>query len=144
MKIHEYQAKELFGSYGIPVPKGAVATTPAEVRANAARLGGTVAIKAQVHVGGRGKAGGIKIAGTPDEADLAKDPDNLYLWRMPSRRMEGEIVRDSRSVEPSARIAVLLHRGRVEAEVTALFADHGGGDGLPLPASSIASSAGRE
>jgi exodeoxyribonuclease VII large subunit len=56
----------------------------------------------------------------------------------------GEIVRDSRSLEPSARIAVLLHHGRVEAEVTALFEDHGAADGLPFPASGIASSAGRE
>ncbi len=68
MKIHEYQAKQLFTGYGIPVPPGEIATTPEEVREIAAKLTGTVAVKAQVHVGGRGKAGGIKVAKTPDEA----------------------------------------------------------------------------
>ncbi len=68
MKIHEYQAKEVFGKYGIPTPKGRVATTPEEVKKIAEEIGGLVAVKSQVHVGGRGKAGGIKIAKTPDEA----------------------------------------------------------------------------
>ena len=71
MKIHEYQAKELFSAYGIPVPAGKVATTPAEARAIAEAIGGTVAVKSQVHVGGRGKAGGIKIASDPAEAEAA-------------------------------------------------------------------------
>jgi succinyl-CoA synthetase beta subunit len=68
MKIHEYQAKALLAEFGIPVPKGAVATTPAEAETIAAQLGGKVAIKAQVYAGGRGKAGGIKVASTPEEA----------------------------------------------------------------------------
>ena len=68
MNIHEYQAAEILGRYGVPLNAGHVATTPDEA-ANAARtLGGTVAIKAQVHSGGRGKAGGIKLAKSPDEA----------------------------------------------------------------------------
>ena len=69
MKIHEYQAKALLSEFGIPVPKGAVATTPVEVKKIAAELGGKVAIKAQVYAGGRGKAGGIKVANTPAEAE---------------------------------------------------------------------------
>jgi succinyl-CoA synthetase (ADP-forming) beta subunit (EC 6.2.1.5) len=69
MKLHEYQAKQLFARYGIPVPKGEVASTPSEVRAIAEKLGKPVAIKAQVLVGGRGKAGGIKVAKSPDEAE---------------------------------------------------------------------------
>ncbi|UCE26982.1 MAG: ADP-forming succinate--CoA ligase subunit beta [Candidatus Coatesbacteria bacterium] len=68
MKIHEYQAKEILAKYGVPTPRGEVATTPEEAKVIAERLGGTVAIKAQVHVGGRGKAGGIKVAKNPDEA----------------------------------------------------------------------------
>ena len=68
MKIHEYQAKEVFGKYGIPIPKGRVATTPDEVKAIAQEIGGLVAVKSQVHVGGRGKAGGIINAKTPDAA----------------------------------------------------------------------------
>ena len=69
MKIHEYQAKALMSEFGIPVPKGAVASSASEARKIAAELGGKVAIKAQVYAGGRGKAGGIKVASTPEEAE---------------------------------------------------------------------------
>lgn len=68
MKLHEFQSKALFGEYGIPVPRGKVATTPDEAYAIAAEIGGTVVVKAQVHVGGRGKAGGVKLAKSPQEA----------------------------------------------------------------------------
>jgi len=69
MKMHEYQAKGLLAQYGIPVPKGGVARTPEEARKIAEEIGGRVVIKAQVHAGGRGKAGGIKTAETPSEAE---------------------------------------------------------------------------
>lgn len=68
MNIHEYQAKEIFRDHGLPVPPGEVARTPDEAREIADRYGGTVVVKAQVHAGGRGKAGGVKLAGSPDEA----------------------------------------------------------------------------
>jgi succinyl-CoA synthetase beta subunit len=69
MNIHEYQAKELLRKYGVAVPRGQVATTPDEAKAAAHALGGSLwAIKAQIHAGGRGKGGGIKIAKSPDEA----------------------------------------------------------------------------
>lgn len=68
MDVHEYQAAELLAKHGVPVNPGRVASTPDEAAAIAAELGGTVAVKAQVHTGGRGKAGGIKIVHTPDEA----------------------------------------------------------------------------
>jgi succinyl-CoA synthetase beta subunit len=71
MKIHEYQAKEIFRKFGIPVPGGTVATTPEEAEKIAKDLGGAVVVKAQVHVGGRGKAGGVKLAKTPQEAKEA-------------------------------------------------------------------------
>jgi succinyl-CoA synthetase beta subunit len=67
--LYEYQGKELFARAGIPVSEGRVATTPEEARAAAAELGGQVVVKAQVLTGGRGKAGGIKLAETPDEAE---------------------------------------------------------------------------
>ncbi len=67
MKVHEYQAKEIFGQYGIPIPKGKVATTVDEVIAISKDVGLPVVIKSQVHVGGRGKAGGIKIAKNENE-----------------------------------------------------------------------------
>ena len=68
MNIHEYQAKELFRRAGIPIPPGRVAATPDEAEAIARDFGGTVVVKAQVHTGGRGKAGGVKLARTPEEA----------------------------------------------------------------------------
>ncbi|MBM4415845.1 MAG: ADP-forming succinate--CoA ligase subunit beta [Chloroflexi bacterium] len=71
MKLHEYQAKELLARYGVPVPKGRVARTPEEAEQVAAELGGKAVVKAQVHAGGRGKAGGIKLAATPVEARAA-------------------------------------------------------------------------
>ena len=62
MKLHEYQSKQIFSRYGIPIPKGRVATTAEEARNIAIELGGRVVIKSQVLVGGRGKAGGIRLA----------------------------------------------------------------------------------
>ncbi|MDE2802506.1 MAG: ADP-forming succinate--CoA ligase subunit beta [Chloroflexota bacterium] len=68
MKIHEYQAKELMARYGIPVPKGGMAASPDDARKVAEELGGNVVVKAQVHAGGRGKAGGVKVVDNPDDA----------------------------------------------------------------------------
>jgi len=68
VNIHEYQAKEILRAEGVPIPPGEVATTPDEVEAIAKRIGGTVVVKAQVHTGGRGKAGGVKLAKSPSEA----------------------------------------------------------------------------
>ena len=68
MKLHEYQGKEIFAKYGVPVPAGKVAFSPDEAFQIAQEIGKTVVVKAQVHIGGRGKAGGIKLAKTPEEA----------------------------------------------------------------------------
>jgi succinyl-CoA synthetase beta subunit len=74
MKIHEYQAKEIFRRFGVPTPRGEMVTTPEQAREVAERLGTKiVVVKAQIHAGGRGKAGGVKLAKSPAEAaDLAK------------------------------------------------------------------------
>ena len=69
MKLHEYQSKRILADYGVPIPNGDIASTPAEARAIAEGIGKPVVIKSQVLVGGRGKAGGIKLAQTPDEAE---------------------------------------------------------------------------
>jgi succinyl-CoA synthetase beta subunit len=71
MDLFEYQARDLFEQYGVPVLAGIVADTPAEARAAAERLGGVTVVKAQVKTGGRGKAGGVKVARTPDDAEAA-------------------------------------------------------------------------
>ncbi|MFL5618444.1 MAG: ADP-forming succinate--CoA ligase subunit beta [Gemmatimonadaceae bacterium] len=68
MNIHEYQAKDILRAEGVPIPPGEVASTPDEVEAIAKKIGGMVVVKAQVHTGGRGKAGGVKLAKTPAEA----------------------------------------------------------------------------
>src|SRR5215470_15666736 len=69
MKIHEYQGKQILARYGVRIPRGEVANTPSEARAIAERLGGLVVVKAQIHAGGRGKGGGVKVAKTPDDAE---------------------------------------------------------------------------
>ncbi|MBI2991000.1 MAG: ADP-forming succinate--CoA ligase subunit beta, partial [Deltaproteobacteria bacterium] len=69
MNIHEYQAKEIFRRFGIPVPRGRVAETPLEAKSAAQELGGRCVLKAQIHAGGRGKAGGVKLAGSAEEAE---------------------------------------------------------------------------
>ncbi|MCB8968644.1 MAG: ADP-forming succinate--CoA ligase subunit beta [Ardenticatenaceae bacterium] len=69
MNLHEYQAKRLFAEHGVPIPKGQVSNTPKGVREIARELGGRVVVKAQVHTGGRGKAGGVKLANDPDAAE---------------------------------------------------------------------------
>ena len=66
--LYEYQARDIFESHGVPVLAGIVADTPEEVEAAARQLGGVVVVKAQVKTGGRGKAGGVKVAKTPEEA----------------------------------------------------------------------------
>src|SRR6478609_617330 len=68
MKIHEYQAKAILAKYNVPVPRGEVVFNVAEAEAAAKKIGGSVVVKAQIHAGGRGKGGGVKIAKTPDEA----------------------------------------------------------------------------
>lgn len=68
MKIHEYQAKELLAAYGVPVPEGLLALTPEEAKEATEKLDGQSVVKAQVHCGGRGKAGGVKLAKSPEEA----------------------------------------------------------------------------
>jgi succinyl-CoA synthetase beta subunit len=68
MKIHEFQAKQILSKFGVAIPRGEVAETPAKAREVAETLGGPVVLKAQIHAGGRGKGGGIKVAKSPDEA----------------------------------------------------------------------------
>jgi succinyl-CoA synthetase beta subunit len=71
MKIHEYQAKQIMSDFGVPIPKGRVVSTPQEARQVAQELGVPVVVKAQIHAGGRGKGGGIKLADTPAQAEEA-------------------------------------------------------------------------
>jgi succinyl-CoA synthetase beta subunit len=89
VKIHEYQAKEILRQFGVPVPKGEVAETPAEARSVAQRLGGRVVVKAQVHAGGRGKAGGVKLADDPAAAEAAAGQILGMMLKTPQTPPEG-------------------------------------------------------
>jgi succinyl-CoA synthetase beta subunit len=93
MKIHEYQAKAILAHYGVPVPRGEVAFTKTEARAIAERLKSPVVVKAQIHAGGRGKGGGVKLARSADEAEqLAGQILGMKLVT-PQTGAEGRIVR---------------------------------------------------
>jgi succinyl-CoA synthetase beta subunit len=88
MKLHEYQSKLIFARYGVPIPKGRVATTALEARTIAAELGGRVVIKSQVLVGGRGKAGGIRLANNPHDAeDVAAQILAMEIKGLPVRKI---------------------------------------------------------
>ena len=88
MKLHEYQSKQFFARYGIPIPKGRVAATASEAKQIAEELGGRTVIKAQVLVGGRGKAGGIRLAKSPEEAEeLATHILAMKLKDLPVRKV---------------------------------------------------------
>ena len=88
MKLHEYQSKLIFAEYGIPIPKGSVAATASEAKQIAEELGGRVVVKSQVLVGGRGKAGGIRLAKSPKEAEeIATQILSMEIKGLPVRKV---------------------------------------------------------
>lgn len=88
MKLHEYQSKQIFAKYGVPIPKGRVASSPDEARTIASDLGGRVVVKSQVLVGGRGKAGGIRLAKDPHEAsEVATQILAMQIKGLPVRKV---------------------------------------------------------
>jgi len=108
MKIHEYQAKEIFLKYGIPVPPGEMATTPEQAKEIAQKIGKPVMIKSQVHVGGRGKAGGIKSAENPDEAyEKAK---NILGMDIKGLKVKKVLVTESKNIASEAYIGIIVDR----------------------------------
>jgi len=97
MKLHEYQSKTIFAKHGIPIPKGRVAATADEAKQIAEELGGRVVIKSQVLVGGRGKAGGVKVANDSDEAaELAQQILAMTIKGLPVRKV---LVDEAASIE---------------------------------------------
>ena len=108
MNIHEYQAKEIFRKYGIPIPPGEVATTPEEAESIARKFGTTVVVKAQVHAGGRGKAGGVKLAKTPAEAkSIAAQILKLTIKGLPVQRV---LVTPAADIASEAYVGIIVDR----------------------------------
>ena len=108
MNIHEYQAKEIFRKAGIPIPPGEVAKTAAEAEAIARKFGGTVVIKAQVHAGGRGKAGGVKLAKSPEEArQIAEKILKLTIKDLPVLKV---LVTPAADIETEAYVGIIVDR----------------------------------
>jgi succinyl-CoA synthetase beta subunit len=108
VNIHEYQAKDLLRGEGIPVPPGEVATSPAEAEAAAQRFGGKVVVKAQVHAGGRGKAGGVKLASSPAEArGLA---GTVLGMRIKGLTVEKVLVSPAVDIASEAYVGIIVDR----------------------------------
>jgi succinyl-CoA synthetase beta subunit len=108
VNIHEYQAKDIFRKYGIPIPPGEVATTPEEAQAIARKFGTTVVIKAQVHAGGRGKAGGVKLAKTPEEArNVAAQILKLVIKGLPVKKV---LVTPAADIASEAYVGIIVDR----------------------------------
>ncbi len=117
MKVHEYQAKSILARYGVAVPRGEVTDRPAEAREIAHRLGGRCVVKAQIHAGGRGKGGGVKLAKDPEEAyALAKSLLGMTLVT-PQTGPGGRVVRkvlieEALDIARELYLGITLDRGR--------------------------------
>ncbi|HUZ45395.1 MAG TPA: ADP-forming succinate--CoA ligase subunit beta [Terriglobia bacterium] len=129
MKIHEYQAKQILSRFGVATPKGEVVYTPEEAREVANRLGGTVIVKAQIHAGGRGKAGGVKLARSAAEAERIADEILGKKLVTAQTGPEGRIVRRL-LIEEGLEIAREFYLGmvidRVAAEPVFMASREGG------------------
>ncbi|MGH2722437.1 MAG: ADP-forming succinate--CoA ligase subunit beta [Actinomycetota bacterium] len=109
MDLIEYEGKQLMARWGIPVPQGRLASTPAEAAAAADALGGRVVVKAQVRAGGRGKAGGVKVVGSPREAEAAAR--DILAMRIKGHAVEKVLVEEALGIEAEYYAAVTLDRG---------------------------------
>ncbi len=108
MNLHEYQAKEIFRSAGMPVPPGKVVTTPDEAESAAREYGGMVVVKAQVHSGGRGKAGGVKLAKSPEEA--REHAANILGMDIKGLTVQKVLITPAEDIASEAYVGVLVDR----------------------------------
>ena len=115
MKIHEHQAKAILDRYKVRIPRGEVTSDPTEVRAIAERLGGTVVVKAQIHAGGRGKGGGVKLARSPEEAEqLAREIIGMQLVTHQTgpegSKVETVLVEEGLDIRKELYIGIVIDR----------------------------------
>jgi succinyl-CoA synthetase beta subunit len=122
MRLHEYQAKQVFADAGIETPPGEVVETADAAREAAEGIGGTVAVKAQVHVGGRGKAGGIELAEDPDEAYEAAE--GILGMDLKGKRVEKVLIEDAVDFIDELYVGVTTDRG--EGRAVAMVSSEGG------------------
>ena len=122
MNLHEYQAKRLFAQHGVPIPRGDIATSPSEARDVARELGGRVVVKSQVLIGGRGKAGGIKLANNADEAEEAAA--HILGMNIRGYTVRKVLVDQAADIQQEIYLAVLIDR---EARLPMLMASASGG-----------------
>lgn len=108
MDLFEYQARDLFEAYGVPVLQGITADTPDEVEAAAAKIGGVVVVKAQVKAGGRGKAGGVKVAKSPEEAKELSQ--NIFGLDIKGHKVKRVMVAQGAAIDKEFYFSVLLDR----------------------------------
>ncbi|MFG1608936.1 ATP-grasp domain-containing protein [Actinoplanes sp. NPDC049265] len=133
MDLLEHQAMRLFAAHQVPVPAGEVADTPARAGAIAARLGGATVVKAQVKVGGRGKAGGVRVAATPAEASARAG--EIIGMEIKGHRVREVLVAEASNIATEYYLAFLVDRSA--REITGMFSSSGGMDIEQAPASSI-------
>ena len=110
MKLHEYQSKRIFAQHGVPIPRGDVATTPEVARQIAARLGTRVVVKSQVLVGGRGKAGGIRLADHPDEVE--KVADQILGMNIKGLTVKKVLVDEAADIDTEIYLGIVIDRAR--------------------------------
>ncbi|MCX5755189.1 MAG: ADP-forming succinate--CoA ligase subunit beta, partial [Gemmatimonadetes bacterium] len=110
MNLHEYQAKDILRRYGVTTPEGAVVTTADEARAAAVAFGGPVMVKAQVHVGGRGKAGGVKFCKTPDEAH--EKASKILGMTIKGLTVKKVLIAPAADIASEAYVGIIVDRAR--------------------------------
>ena len=122
MRLHEYQAKQVFAEAGIPTPEGEVVDTPEGAYEAAESLGGDVAVKAQVHVGGRGKAGGIEVVSSPEEAKEAAE--RIIGMDIKGKHVEKLLVEEAVDIQNELYVGVTTDRG--EGRAVTMVSSRGG------------------
>jgi len=135
-RLYEYQGKQLLKAAKVPIPQGEVATTPQEARKIAEKIGKPIAIKSQIWAGGRGKAGGIKFAQNPDEAEkVAKD---LLGSQIKNLKVEKVLVEEKLNIDKEYYVGVIIDASKEVRAPVIMFSTEGGMDIEAVPSEKIA------
>ena len=135
-RLYEYQGKQLLKAGKVPIPQGEVATTPQEAGKIAGKIGKPVAIKAQIWAGGRGKAGGIKFASNPQEAE--KVAGDLLGSTIKSLTVEKVLIEEKLDIDKEYYVGVIIDASREVRAPVVMFSTEGGVDIESVPPEKIA------